>query len=409
MSSLHIHRHRRPHRREAGLSLVELMVGMAIGLVAVLIMAQTVTFFEGQKRGTSGGADAQNTGMLATYTVESDIKQAGYGLTSLGAIHCTLDTAMANLNGRRLVPLMVVPDGLARGDAKNILAIPPGDGGSDALAVIYSNTGTTPEGVAMAAITGGNTYQFSKNVTGFNVNDYVLVSEAGQPCTLGQITGVNAAARQIVLNHSTSATYTVNNARLVNLGPAGLVVHVYAIRNSNLTVCDGWANDCSTDLSTKTRAEIDALWVPIAANISGFRAQYGWDISGTPDMTVDAYCRSRPKADGAAWSTVTNSASSPACPSVDDGSTVPNVACDWSRIATLRFALVARSAEAASESMDVTPATITLWPNADASSGGPTSVGPVFSVPSRRYRYKLFQSTVPVRNVIWLGAQSSCT
>lgn len=396
-------------KRQTGFSLVELMVGLAIGLLAVLIMGQTATFFEGQKRGISGGADAQNTGMVATYTLESDLRQAGYGLSTLDSLYCTFQTA-GGFNGRPYVPVMIIPDGLSRSDAKNVLGIPPGDAGSDIVAVTYSNTVSTPEGVAVAATPNATTYQFSKNTTGFNANDYVLVSQTGQPCTLAKVAAVDTTTHQITVDHSSAgATYAVNNAKVVNLGAAGLTMHIYAIRNGSLTMCDAWANDCSADITSMASTARDALWVPIAANVVGLRAQYGWDITGAPDMGVDAYCRSRPKSDGTAWSAITNSSASPACPATDNGTTLPNVPCDWTRIVTFRFALVARSEERASEGINVSSATIALWPSSDPASTGPTSVGPQFSVPSQQFRYKVFQSTVPFRNVIWHGAQSSCT
>jgi type IV pilus assembly protein PilW len=143
-----------------------------------------------------------------------------------------------------------------------------------------------------------------------------------------------------------------------------------------------------------TPAQLNALWVPIASNVVGLRAQYGWDTSSAADMHVDAYCRSR------------LTTASAVCPAPDVGATIPNTACDWTRIVTLRLALVTRNAEMASGGVNASDATLTLWPDSAAT---PTTTGPTFSVPSQQYRYKVFQSTTPIRNVIWLGAQSSCT
>lgn len=378
------------------------MVGVTIALIAILVMQQTVVFFDTQKRGSSGGADAQNTGMIAMHTLESDVRQAGYGLTSLETLYCPLQTGSAfNFNGRPLVPMMIIPDGTARTSANNPLGIPPGDAGNDIVAVMYGHTQVTPEGVPIADTPGTSKtiYQFGKNVTGFNVDDYVLVGQAGQSCTLAKITAINPTTRQITVNQGFgSATYNANAANVFNLGARGMTMRVYAIRNGELTVCDFWANDCSADLGTMTPAARNALWTPIAGNIVGMRAQYGWDTSTPADMRVDAYCRSH------------LTPTSPVCPDPDGSSTTPattpNAACDWTRILTLRLALVSQSADKNPGTVNVTDASIKLWPDDTA---GPATTGPSFAVPNRQYRYKTFQSTVPLRNVIWLGAQSSCT
>ncbi|MDP3688915.1 MAG: prepilin-type N-terminal cleavage/methylation domain-containing protein, partial [Sulfurimicrobium sp.] len=63
-----------------GFSLVELMVGMVIGLLATLVIMQVFSVFEGQKRSTTGGADAQTNGSVAIYTIQREASMAGYGL-----------------------------------------------------------------------------------------------------------------------------------------------------------------------------------------------------------------------------------------------------------------------------------------------------------------------------------------
>ena len=46
-----------------GTSLVELMVGLTIGLIVILVVTQTLAIFEGQKRTTASGADAYRAGI----------------------------------------------------------------------------------------------------------------------------------------------------------------------------------------------------------------------------------------------------------------------------------------------------------------------------------------------------------
>lgn len=383
---------------QRGFTLVEMMVAATIGLIAALLMAQIALFYDAQKRGNSGSAEAQNTGAIAMSTIESDIRQGGYGLASLSTLACTLQSSRA-FNGRPYAPVTIIPDQTAANSPNNPLGIPPGDAGSDIVAVMYGNTATTAEGVPISGVTGTTIYSFGRNVTGFNVGDFVLVGQAGQNCTVGQVTAV--ANPSITIDHSSAgATYTANSANVFNVGPDGMTMRVYAIRGGALTVCDFWANNCAADLSTMTPADRANLWVPIASNVVGLRAQYGWDTTAAADMRVDAYCRSR------------LSAAASVCPDPDTGAPIPSTACELSRLVTLRLALVLRSAEIATDGTNVSPATITLWPSVSPDAAGvsvaPATNAPVFDVPSQRYRYKVFQTIVPIRNVIWLGGQASC-
>ena len=50
--------HNRTHRMQ-GFSLVELMVGLVVGMIGVVIMMQIFSVSEGYKRTTTGGDDAQ--------------------------------------------------------------------------------------------------------------------------------------------------------------------------------------------------------------------------------------------------------------------------------------------------------------------------------------------------------------
>ena len=64
----------------------------------------------------------------------------------------------------------------------------------------------------------------------------------------------------------------------------------------------------------------------------------------------------------------------------------------------MRVAIVARSG--LYEKEEVSPATIRLW---EDSATPPTTTGPVWTLTAdeRHYRYKVFQTVVPLRNMIW--------
>lgn len=65
---------------QSGFSLVELLVGMVIGLLATLAIMQVFSVFDGQRRSTTGTADAQTNGSIALLNIQRDIQSAGYGV-----------------------------------------------------------------------------------------------------------------------------------------------------------------------------------------------------------------------------------------------------------------------------------------------------------------------------------------
>ena len=78
-------------RHQTGFSLIEILVGLVIGLLATLVIMQVFSVFEGQKRTTTGSADAQTNGSIALYSIASELKMAGYGLLPAdnSPIECT--------------------------------------------------------------------------------------------------------------------------------------------------------------------------------------------------------------------------------------------------------------------------------------------------------------------------------
>jgi type IV pilus assembly protein PilW len=76
---------------QAGFSLIELMVGLVIGLIATVVIMQTFASFEGTKRSTTGVADAQTNGSIALYSIQRELQSAGYGMPLMSGTMPTVD------------------------------------------------------------------------------------------------------------------------------------------------------------------------------------------------------------------------------------------------------------------------------------------------------------------------------
>lgn len=75
--------------RVRGFSLIELMVGLTIGFIAVVIVLQSLSVFESHKRTTTAGVDAQENGLIAMMAIEADIRKAAAGFNHPSLFSCT--------------------------------------------------------------------------------------------------------------------------------------------------------------------------------------------------------------------------------------------------------------------------------------------------------------------------------
>src|SRR5690348_4873340 len=85
-------------RSQRGFSLIEIMVGVAIGMIGIVVIFQALSVWESRKRTTSSGSDAQVAGTLAMFNLERDVRLAGYGFGMSSLLGCTVsayDTSRA--------------------------------------------------------------------------------------------------------------------------------------------------------------------------------------------------------------------------------------------------------------------------------------------------------------------------
>ncbi|MDR3453696.1 MAG: PilW family protein [Rhodoferax sp.] len=375
-------------RRISGLSLIEIMVGIVLGMLTVIVIMRLFAGTEASKRATTGGDDAQINGTIALYNLERDIRSSGYGFSSYNLLGCTLtyttgtDSTSVTL---AMAPVVVNP-------ATSL--VPAGDASTDTLIVFSTNSNGSSEGDALiAASTGsgsGGTYQVT-TPSSFSKGDYVVGQLSTRPATcalaLDQVTKVPSSGSTLTSAIGFSSFPT--GSTLFDLGSAP-TVHAYAVRNGNLTVCDYRAYNCGNTGYTSTLNP--NVWVPIASNIVSLRAEYGRDTS-TPTMTgvLATYDQTTPG-------------------SASDTSGLP-VYCTWARVVGFRLAVVARG-EQYDKTMPTSTSNAPTWAGSTVVSTAPTNPTQVPIVVTgntnwQYYRYKTLQTVVPTRDMIWSGSQAT--
>ena len=301
---------------ERGVTLIELMVGMLIGMLAVLVISQVLLVSEGQKRTTTSGADAQVNGALSLFAIQRDIQSAGYGFTSSPAIvGCPVT---ANFNGAvpagfpaTLAPLFIT-SAAARGVAADL---------GDSIRIFsssktsYSVPTRVTGALSPAASAPGWTVPVSAALGITNGDLVVLATDGVVPCSLIQVTEdpVGVASVTRIDNAGWNAAGTPTQAYgdgsvLLNLG--SLIDNRYEVNIVN--------NQRVLQLSSFNIANPAGPPIvrDVQADVVTLRAYYGRDTSNPTDGIVDIY-----------------------------DSNTPTTNADWLRVMSVRLIVVARSGQ----------------------------------------------------------------
>ena len=332
------------HYRD-GFTLVELMIGLVIGLLATLVIMQVLSVFEMQKRATIGTSDAQTNGGIALYQIMREVQMAGYPLVPVtnSPLECTtLSFGETGITG-------IFPVTIANGAAAS------GINASDTLTLRYgdSQTGGVPTQItAMGAPTANDATVLSN--LGCKTGDITLIVN-GTTCAMSSASAVTGTTTVKLAN----TTAAIAGANLSCLGKWNTIT--YAVNNGNL----------------------ERNGIPSVTGIVNLQAQYGVSAAANSNQVIQWV-----DASGATW----------AAPAL----------ADRNRIKAVRVAVVARNAKqepgnvsfACSSTTDAAPTGLCAWVGS-ASNPAPTIDLGASNPNWQRYRYRVFETVIPLKNMIW--------
>lgn len=403
-------------KRQTGFTLIEVMIAMLIGIIGIVVMMQTFAVSEGFKRTATSGTDAQVNGSVALYMLEREIRVAGYGmngyLPAVGAapnnVYCSSirvwNTATGTGKDMRILPFEINPAG-----------IPAGDASTDVIVIGFGTSDAVVAGVQTDQVGAVTTGDFIANSgkDGFRAGDLAVGVQPGTlvtdpaSCVLHEITQVpwasgacgsasggnlahgttsyksaNAACAFVTPRFNSSAGIKdaggatvpalklANGGQLFNLGNPSL--KAYAIRGGNLTSCDLLTTDCANV----------ANYTVVVNDIVSLRAVYGRDTTAIQDFQVDVW----------------------------DRTPIPTLA-DAPRVMAVMLEVTARSGLKEKPTTGVNcntladstrPDKVMDWIGGSVAGAG-INVDPS-NLPAGEwacYRYKLYQTRVPIRNMSW--------
>lgn len=378
--------------RRGGFSLVELMVSVLIGMLALMFAVRLVTGAEASKQATLGGSDAMQNGMLAMFSISGDAQQAGFGLNDPILTGC--DTVMSDSGGYALA---AASRGTATVHPLAAAVIVPGGAGPDTI-TLYSGSSLGGTGT-MRLITdyvGGTRIDVDRQPYGFAPDDVIVVAPEvpGGQCAMAQISSIpSGGPDQYVMiagggrrfnSGALGVSYSAGTARLFDLGPAAsLSFHTWS-------VADGFLRLRATDMAGA------GAGAAVADNIVSIKAQYGFDTRAGAAFVPDTGGLQIGQ-----WSSTMIDA---------DGDGVVGGAGDYQRIAALRIAVVARGKAPerapAGGSCNATTSQPVVFASAQPSGVAAAPVTLDVSVANdpvawQCYRYRVFETIVPLRNSGW--------
>lgn len=404
------------HRKLRGMTLIELMVAMVIGLGVMLAVTTLLIASESHKRVMTSTNDAEQNGAYAFHALDGILRGAGSGIaesaypTDVGVLGCALN---AFANATRILPrtgAFPAPFSTAfLAGVTNTLVVAPlliapnaSDSGSDVLVVMG---GSGAAGGVSRQVTGGGsaTSMTLDNAVSFSPGDLALVSQSGTPeCLLEEVasvaaptltvggggvtyytsTGISPTAPSVTLATLVSSTSTYltplgnKNANtlqfeLIGVGAERTLYTYDLLQNLNQV------QNVGTDVSQA-----------IADGVQGLYAIYGVDSTGN-HLQQNAWASPGTVAGDGMYS-MTNVMATP--------NTMQN-------ILSVRVALVLRSEYYDNNNHNgaVSAPTLTLFNGYVNAAGNSLTKTITLSATDQQYRYRVFEFTVPLRNMLLLA------
>lgn len=389
------------HVHQRGVTLIELMVAVIIGLVVTLAVTSLLIFSESSKRTTTATNDMGQTGAYAAYVLDRAVRGAGSGFTQswslAGAFGCRLNATLPgtpNLPRGTAFPAPFATAFLGGASGSANLRVAPvligksqSDAGSDVLVVMG---GTASSGdVPRLILSSGKSNNILRldSTTGLAEGDLGLVSASGTTdCLLEQVHASTAFAdtsgndalplggTYYTASGSTTSLATLAASGSAYFTPLGNVnagntqFQMFGVGSNNTLYSYDLLMSNGTDASQA-----------IADGVAEMHALYGLDTNadGVLDTWVDP---------GAAGYDIATLMATPA---------------KARQVVAVRIALVLRSANYEKENANgelPSPASLTLFKDLATSLQQTIS----FSTSEQHFRHRVVESTIPLRNVLLL-------
>jgi type IV pilus assembly protein PilW len=325
---------------QKGVSIIETMVALVIGMIAAIVVMQVFSFFEGQRRSTTSGADAQTNGAIALYSIGRDLQAAGYGLMPAGKdspLECNPEPSIGAIS----ISPVVVTNGATATDS-DVIAIRSG-------------------GSAMAGV------------------PTAIRSVAGLTATVDNNFGCAVNDAAVLMNHATCNMTTVT--ALPGLVGITLQSAAGAAANVNIACLGAWVETRYDVVGNFLRVN----GVPTVPGVVNMQAQYGVSAQAQSNVITEWV-----DASGATW----------AAPSVANRNRIKAVrVAIVARSNLLERDIVSNPCSSVTAA---NPSGVCAWDATTVNPAAEAPAIDLSNTADwRRYRYRVFETIIPLRNMVW--------
>ena len=179
-----------------GFSMIDLMVGIVLGMLTVLAITQVYAVWSAQHRTISSKSDSQMTGVLASYGLGEDLRQAAQGFGPAASssdiqVGCTVTATYTGGATPTAISFPLLP----------VVIVEGANGAPDQVNVLYGNSSYLP--LRNVVISSTASLKFLPNTAGINAGDLVVLTSASvgntgsavaSPCQLVEVTSTNGTS-----------------------------------------------------------------------------------------------------------------------------------------------------------------------------------------------------------------------
>jgi type IV pilus assembly protein PilW len=372
---------------QRGMTLVEVMVGLAIGMIGMLVIFQTVSVWDARTRATVAGSDSQVTGSIAMFSIERDLRLAGQGFSSADLVIMGCQVSGFDQNASAPIRFPMTPVIIVDHDATNE---------PDEIATLYGTSPYFTDKTTYSQVTPQTVSVWDR--TGFKSGDLAVLANAGTgapssaDCQLVEVTDDSspADAKTMAFIQGSYAHFYTNGSTLpsrYNTGagigasfPSGTVYSLGPLPRRNV-----WSI-ASGVLGSRDELQ-GSVFFPIAEGVVDMKAEYGYDTNPLPAVLTVGWTKTLP------------------------------APIDWTTVRAIRVAMLVRSRNFERPATNANEQNYSAPNPVWHANGGATQVNFVMrnvdgttdshtpGDPSpnnwRNYRYTVYEKVFPLRNVIW--------
>lgn len=272
-------------RRQAGLSLVELIISISVGLVLTIIVLQIFAASRNTYRSTENQSRLQENGRYIIEKMSRDIRIAGYaGCTRLGTNNANINNLVRAANEWLQLNQDNVVRGMEHADLQEVanfgIAAQEVKPGSDVIRIIGARN--TSAQLTGNMDTENANIQITGNPDNFARDDILIISDCNDADVFRATTVANGQGGITTIAHAADGNTDVNLSKTYGTRPEWPnTAEIMRLSTTIYYIGAGVQNGCPANtLCRNILRGADLVTEPLIQNVEQLQLLYGEDMDG---------------------------------------------------------------------------------------------------------------------------------